>query len=539
VILVHLIGYEDYLVLLKSQKSFYQIELTNTYSKLEEITVQAQNNEYLYQLVIDCQKKHSKQTTLQSKIYYQQKSYINKEQVELVEAFYNGEIDNYDLKKLALKNGRFALQEYNGRTFSAINGCQLFLENKIFNHSDFFPISPLEIRSKSSLKKQFRFYLTAITTINESDSILIIAYKPIYANNKFYDGQIWLNPKKKQIIKVTFHCNTKKHHPFLPIYDTDTIQNVEMQIEKSFKEINNQMYLNYIHFKYFTDYTSCSDSINTYSYKAENEGFLYVYDFDTLFSLPLFKFNKNHDYYNISAIPYNDFFWEYNDETILRDDINSNNSFYFNENSINNSNIGKFLDPATLKRSFVSLYLHWQSSRPPLLSNHCIKTKERHVLSEEERLSQIVEKRPIITTSIEENYNLGVITYMDIDIYQDSIHVIADVLMDLDHLYCEFIPDLTTECFFNTWFDIVEIEKNKFLKKSKKEQDVEIIKKNYNQFLLDIELKRKAYIKEVNFGLNINGLMIWNEEIMHSIKIDNRKIYRLYDLFKTQNEDNN
>jgi hypothetical protein len=553
IIIVHLIGYKNDTIQLQPQQRFYEIFLESNYTSLNEVTIKGKKKDYLYDLLLNCRNKWKNQNTLQAKTYYEQKTYMADHQVELVEAFYNADIKGYDIKDLHIKNGRFALQSYNGRTFASLEGCQLFTMSKLFDKNMQFPVSPVEMITKSDLKKHFKLQLEAISGNGIGDTIWLINFSPYQTNGLFYDGDVLINISKKQISKITLHSNTKNNHPFLPISQRDSILNAEINVEKNFKEIDGEMYFNYIIFSYILDYKSKIGTEDESTYQVKNSGLLYAYDFEHLFNLPWVEFYGNSsDYYKMSALPYNDFFWNYNEEYLFHDNIANNNHFYFNKNSLIDEDLKYDYNQTITSFPTTKLFLHWSNLRhqfyTQLFSYH---QRKRPVLgakfSDFQDLvgaipnsdgKNIGKMLPPLRTGTQgslfagvvvlaDYYNFGVQLFMDIDMCHDSTHIITDVIMDPYQRKYKLLPDNDVNCMFNTWFDIVEIYRREFEQKVCNLKDIQSINAEFSLLEKKINQLKKEFSLDVDLGFNHTGLRKWNKKVYQELGIDNTKYFKI------------
>jgi hypothetical protein len=162
VIPIHHLGYQDDTLKINPNLKTNTVYLKpNTY-ELKEVIVKKKKTDYLYTLLEQCRDKMGNWLNERSaKAYYELKTYVNGQQVELAEAFYNADLGGHDLKKLHLKNGRFALQTWEDRTFVSLDGSTVFTKSKLFTRDAYFPFSPVEF-NKTLIKKYFQLKLQSI-----------------------------------------------------------------------------------------------------------------------------------------------------------------------------------------------------------------------------------------------------------------------------------------------------------------------------------------------------------------------------------------
>lgn len=503
----------------------------NKTTRLGEVIVTGKKGNYLYELLSLCRQENTAKT-IEAKTYYELQSFVDEQQVELVEGFYNADIAGYDLENLHIKNGRFALQKYHNRTFASLDGCRVFVHTKLFQRNEYFPFSPLEL-SQKQLKKQYQLQLDSIMSMNE-ESIWLISFKPYQQTGLYYEGQVWINPHKKQIRQITLHAKTDQYHPFLPLSWEDRILDVEITINKIFKEVGEANYFNTLNFDYVINYQSCPNTEDELIYQIHTIGSLQAYDFENSFSLPHFRFNKADDYFNISAIPYNDFFWIHHEEPVMQNNRAMNEQFYHADHSFRNGDLNFKIDPGKMIPPLIKLFVHWSENRQYFLRTDYVKRMKYPLvikvkIEDIEYISMENPKQVVSFVTTSDYYNLGIVTFMDIYQYSDTTQIITSTIMDPDQLFYFLEMDRVTECFFNTFFDLVEIKRREFEMQVNLLQNpnVETIQKMYTLLQADIEDLQKEYVRDVQLGFDLHALRAWNVRVKKKLAIDNIEIFKL------------
>ena len=128
-VVISYIGYKSQTLTLKPNKRSYQIALEPTSFDLKAVTIKPRDYSYLFRLIQACKEKRNTESVT-AKAYYQLKSYIGGNQIELVESFYNARIKGYDLLSLELKSGRVGLREHNHTFFGSLESSK-----PIYKHS--------------------------------------------------------------------------------------------------------------------------------------------------------------------------------------------------------------------------------------------------------------------------------------------------------------------------------------------------------------------------------------------------------------------
>jgi hypothetical protein len=512
-IMVIFIGYETQIIKLSAQQDFYTIYLEESIQLLKEIVVTPNDNLYLFDLLVKCRNKASSFQT-DAKAYYELKTFRDEQQIELVEGYYNAAIAGYELSGLSLKAGRLAMQPYDNRFFASMESSTAITAMKLLSNNSNFPDSPLEL-SKKEMRKSFDLSLDKKYVDSNADSIYVITYEPTDKAGFFFDGSIWVNKTNNTILKIILNCLQCKKFPFQPIFPGDTISNVSFAITKTFTTQQGHPAFKHIDFAYIIDYRSRVGEAYAQSYIIKSNAILYAYDFSNTFMIPTFNVTDGaySDYRKINAMPYNDFFWRYNDEYRLKDGDNSNELFFNDIYSFTNKTI--FKSNSLMKsRLFQHPYIIWSEDRvffKDIAMDTSAASPSADVLADK--------------------YNLGVKLFVDINTYQDSTSIFSATIFDPYVSFYHLPIDNKAHCFINMYFDICEIERRILegeLKAAVK--DVKQFDKSYHELETRFQAIKTQYLKEVDRGTNEPEMRKWNSYVREYLSIDNIAIFKPYDV---------
>lgn len=510
-ITISFIGYKEQIIKIKEDKKNYLFFLEENILLLNEATVIPKDNSYLFELVL-ASKKSISSIVRKSKAYYELKSFVDDSQIELVEGYYNIDVRGYKLMNLHLKAGRIALRTNSNRIFASLESSRALLLLNLFGKNDYFPMNPMEL-TKSKLRKNYYLNLDSKYLDEANDSIYIIEYKSKDTTGLFFNGKLWINKTKNNLLKITLNCDNTLKYPFLPLFPLDKISNVSLFITQSFNTSNGQVVLKHTGFSYKIDYISRIGKTEEQNYTILTNAVLYAYDYEDSFNLPSFDFNDFNigDYRKINAMPYNDFFWTYNDEYRMNDSVNTNELFFTDSSSLTNMTLFK---PNTISKNglFEHPYISWSKNR----------IKLREILQDTS-----------VTNSTSgfgsEQYKLAVKIYFDINSYRDSIHIITSTIIDPYESFYHLPMDNKTHCFINIYFDLCEIARRQLQEKlnASKNNDYRA-KEIYNDFLTQFETKRNEYLKAVERGANEKEMKKFNNVVYEKLGIDNIELFQPY-----------
>ncbi len=509
-VFVSFVGYERAALPLNNRNRFFEVRLEESAQLLGEVTVVADDNAWLYDLLHDCKSKATKAKTT-SKAYYELKSFVNGAQVELVECFYNSRLDGYDLGELSLKTGRIAMQPYQKRFFVSVESSRATAMLKTFEANAYFPKSPLEM-NRRQLKKAYYLDLSKKYRDENLDSILVLDFTPKNAPGLFFKGQVWVNYSKKHLVKIHLECSNATQHPFLPLFTTDSIQKVDLQFTKTFETTNGRTFFKHIDFAYRVAYKSRNEK----AYAVSTSAVLYAYDEGKSFLLPRFNFATDYhlgDYKKINAIPYNAFFWKNNQELKLNDQQQANEAFFDHPKSLTNRAAflpNSYIDNGLLEHP----YLFWSEKRIRL----------------REFAPQNAAGKPTAQPFLEKPYDLNIKVFLDLNPFGDTLQHVTATLIDPYESYYRLPITDTVLCFINLYFDLVETERrNLEAAISASDKTIATFGKLYEKILTNITTLKQQYFNEVERGENKKAMRKWNNYVREKLGIDNIGLFRLYE----------
>ncbi|MFH1118177.1 MAG: carboxypeptidase-like regulatory domain-containing protein [Bacteroidota bacterium] len=510
-VFISFVGYKKQWIIFDGKDKFYNVLLETTPQLLSEVLISAPDDTWLRDLLVECRKR-APGSSAEARSYYELKSFILDHQVELVEGFYNVKMTGYDLSSLDLKAGRLALKPFNNGLFVSMAGSRAITLLKMFGDNPYFPQSPLEL-SAGNIRKHYYLNLIRKFRDDNSDSLYEIRFTPRDTSGLFFGGKVWLNPATRHILRINLHCPHSKKHPFLPVFNTDEISNVDFNISKTFRVFRGKLLFDHTDFTYDIDYISRMGTTDEMPYRVTTSAVIYAFEYEDLFFIPRFPFTDDHidDYKKISALPYNDFFWKNYSDYRLSDHLQLNEKFFSDRETITNINL--FTQHRVFSLGlFENSFLNWSAKR--------ILLKENTPVPSDKRIGDL--------DFPADQYNLSVKIFMDINTDSDSTHILTATILDPMESFYLLPMDNITHCFINIWFDLVEAERRRF------EKELELSDKNgatvqgmYDALLLRIKTLKQQYMKETERGTRLEELKKWNRVVYKYLGIDNMEFFHL------------
>lgn len=509
---VSFIGYETAAIPLNKDSGFYAILLQEREQLLGEVVVTPKLNTYLYGLLADCTKKSSSAKTA-AKAYYELKTFRDTVQVELVESFFNIQLKGYDLADMALKTGRLAMQPFGNRFFVSMESSMAITRSNLKSSSTYYPSSPLDF-SKRQMQKKYSLHLEKKYLEPMGDSVYVIGFEPVKTDGTHYEGTIWLNKTKQNILKVQLRCSDCLRHPFRPMFGTDSIASVGFNITKTFEELDGEMVFKHVDFAYAISYKSRVGKANELAYTIKTNALLYAYDFGQQFDLPIYEIApgtvRGVDYRAISAMPYNEFFWKNNDEYRLNEAANNNEIFFSDPKSVASKTAFTDINPYYSRGFFEHPFKLWSKNR----------VKFREVV---EDTSQAASNSSLNY----ERYKLSVKIFVDINTYKGATDIKTATIFDPYESYFHLPIDSKALCFINLFFDLCEVERRKLDASLRSLADEPAKARELAQRrLMDIEAKKQVFLQAVKRGTNETAMEKWNSYVWEELGIDNISIFK-------------
>jgi len=427
----------------------------------------------------------------------------------LVECYYNGTFAGYDVKSLALKQGRFALAPFGNRLFISTETSRALNLHRMFESSAYFPESPTAVKRKQvqrlfglKLRKKFKEDTGAV--------IYVIDYTPRQQTEACFSGTLWIDSASATIQRIRYEIEDAAVHPFALIARSDGLLRADLAMTKSFQQVDGKMYVTAIDFSYRLDYKYReNDSIQT----IRSNAILYAYDYDDTFHLPRFQYTEGMygDYVKILASPYNDFFWRNMDEFKVNAQQQKNDQFF----AVNGNNT----EQARHKNRADSS--GWNFEKP------YITWSEKRVLFKEDLPDPATQKAGAVPAEL---YNLCVQVYLDANFLNDSLSLFSATIFDPYETFYYLPMDRAATTFINVYFDLMEIQRRNMialmLQEAATESEVDHI---YALKMQEARILSEIYFREVDRGTNKEALLKWNELVKTELRIDNVALFHPYE----------
>jgi hypothetical protein len=514
------LGFEAMAIPAKKLIGIKEVRLKRKDILLQELVVHS-NDDYLYEIVNQCRKNLLRNRDENvSKVYYGIETQTKDRPVELLECYYNGYLNGISVNGLSLKNGRIGVAEMDQRYFLTLNSSKGISQMSLISQSDDYPSFPLQM-SKREAKKLFRLSLGT----GDNETVHII-FSPKKKKRAQFSGDIWIDKKSYTLLKTDLRVVNTEKHPFLPMFPSDSICSLDLNISHTFENDGLSSRLDHINFSYRSTYKSVRDT-PTVAVRSiikrdiMTKGIMYFYDYGNPFILPYFEYDKDFDdYRKLAIIPYNEFFWDNNNTLVLTKTQKENLGFLANEGCLINfreENYGKdFMRIRHSDTTFNSLYE----------SNYYFWFPDKRIRLNRKLNQNTISPQEKINNSILSNlYNLNVQFLLDVTQKDGTYNCRSYTVFDAVKTFYHLEEEAETRAFLNIFFDICEIERRRMENQlNSSANTIEKIDSIYHEAVKRKDEITKQYLKEVKLGKATNLLLKWNGYVFENLGIDNLKL---------------
>ncbi len=479
------------------------IVLEEAVGELSEVLVYAYLSDKLAKIVSDCRKNFDDEV-VSSKAFFQLKSFINEEQVELVETYNNATVWGGDITSLKLKTGRIGLRSSDVGYWVSTAVSRSMLMEKTTAYNENYPISPLH-RSLGKMKKEWKFSLENIYTESNGDSIYVIVANPRKQDKERFNAKFWVNKRKNTFLKLELQLDSISTHPFQPLFPTDSIENLNLRVSKNFSG-DKETHTDLVEFDADIFYVNREGV----KYKVDIQSFIYCYDRNDLFILPFYEVEpyRNSDYRMISAIPHNSLFWEkYNRFSKAEKDSTGDFFYHVKAELTNRSLFGR--NEQIEKGFFEQPFFKWSPTKRL-------------------RLSVVSSPAPNLARATNRlQFSFHVLAFFDLNVFEDTTQVLSVTSIDPFNSYWDRPESNEADAFFNIYTDLIEIKRREIHKEMLENPTPERISELYERYLFEVRAMSLRYYREVGPSVDQKMLRKWNDTVYQKLKIDNMKIFEI------------
>jgi len=527
IFIISYLGYKQTQITAKSLISDNIILLEKEDFVLSEVTV-VSDEEPLVDLIHSCSKTMAKNDTkTKSKVYYGLETEISNQPAEMLECYYNANLQGHRIIELLLKNGRIGLSVIGNRIFMNQETSNAIRRLNLFVANDYFPLVPMQCEKKE-IRKNFKLFLRY-----EDSEVVNIAFSPRSNESSAFSGEVWIDKETNLLLKTILHIENANIHPFESVWE-DTIDNVCMDIIMSYKILDNNSFPEYFVFNCSINYHSVSGAVGSINEIAEktriikSNAVLYFYDYDNPFILPYFEYDDwLRDYTKLSMIPYNKRFWENNSAMLLTYKQKEKIGFFAESGyqmNFTEGNYGRdFLKGAFWGKDSIEYVHKW-------IGQYVFWSPENRIFIDKTMPNNKTATQDEMTYNPTDNLcRFKVQILLDVNKFGDSIFCNSYTVFDEEKSFYKLPVKDYTNPFTNIYFDLYEIERRKMQHQiDSLHLNLQQIDSLYYKTKEDIDLLAYEFQFEVDFGKKEKELKKWNQYVYENLGFDNIKLFEEY-----------
>jgi hypothetical protein len=302
--------------------------------EISAIEVNNGNQEALATLLL-ASVKHQRQPSDTSHAYLEVRSFLDEQQVELVEGYYYLVQGSFSPQEAIFKTGRFALYPAQNRYFASHASADILLGFKLTEANPIFPHSPFNVGKKP--QKYFRFVVKDSVQFKDQDTLLEIRFIPKKSDGNSFSGTAWINPRTAELRHILLSCLNCQQQPFTALFPSDSIQTLNFHLQCAFSPELKGSTLTHLKASYELTYLSRAETSASAVQHYYSESNLQVYESEQAISFPHFEFQNGVNIYRkIMAFPYPSSYWSGHLASFPNSSVQSRNQIFYQNATINN-----------------------------------------------------------------------------------------------------------------------------------------------------------------------------------------------------------
>jgi hypothetical protein len=487
--------------------------------QIKTFTVSGDSEPY-FDIIVACRKRLLKKSRLECKAYLELHTQVNDTRSEIIEMYYNADLRSGNMNALTYKSGRQAIAKVNNSFFLNLSTSSIFQKFNLVVGDVDMPDSPLEMNKKGMMKT---YELSLLSS--DDDDYYHLMFKPKTDENKIFGGEIWIEKETFNPIEIKLKIEQAVVKPFIPIFPTDSLADIFMQITQRFDVFDDVLVPSLQRFEYgFDSYTPYDTRFpisprNLGAIKPiRSDGVMYYYDYDQPFIKPKYKYVVElNDYQKIQNTPYHANFWNVESALVESDRMEQSLSFFKQYGRLSNQGSTQlddlFLGMGTYMDHTNSF---WSDSLRLRVNTDFLNTE----VSSHEGFHSV---------PIRSRYQLSTQVYLDVVETSDTLFYFTETVFDIYNSFYNLESDSMTNVFVNLYFDLAEVARREIEKEieSLETLSVERINAIYDKQMTALYYRQQRYLDETSSGRNIEALQKYNSEIKESLSVDNFEVFQI------------
>lgn len=499
------------------------VRLNRKTLELTTLTVSADSDPY-FDILAKCRKELKRNTRHQCRAYLEMHTDVLDTPGEVIEMYYNADVRSANLYGLVYKSGRQGLAKIDNSYFLSLSTTGIFQRFKPVEGDYNMPTNPLEL-SKGKMKKT---YTLSLLSSGDDDPYFHILFEPKVDPQKTFSGEVWVDKETYRPIEIKLHIENALVKPFVPIFPSDSLVDIEMNITQRFDEYQGDLVPSLLRFDYaFDSYipidkTKPIGKSNLKKIKpVRSDGILFYYKYGEPFINPLFEYRAElNDYQKIQNTPYHQAFWDLSSALVQSERMEESLAFFEKHGRLNNhsSQVEDFL--------FDGMGSNMDHTNPFWTDTFRLRFDEDF---KENLEAQQIDSRYVVPDRAK--YGLDVEIFLDIVQTEDTVVYYTETVFDIFQSFYNLPSDSLTNPFVNIYFDMGEIARRGMVEKidNLDELSPQAILEIHEKGMAKLKSEWEAYLDKTGSGSIYKELLHYNEMVKDELGIDNFEIFQLKD----------
>lgn len=483
-----------------------EVLMRSSSTQLREVEVFP--NDELYERVVRAGRALRTLAPYVARTYFELGTHLGDRPVEVVEAFHNARFKGGRITALDLKHGRIGMAPVDGRYFVNLNTSKAMVLFDPAAGNAYFPDSPLQWGSVRQLRRAYTVEL--VSSGDAADPVDHLHLTP-RDSSAVFKADLWLNGTTDEVQVLELACAPCGQHPFVPLWDDQTIERVDMRLRQTWGKVNGRQVLSHLELDLLMDYSN-----DVTPELIDTKAVLHVFDPGGAFILPLFDYDSEQpDYRKITFQPYDSSFWA-TAPMLVRTARQQNDVAFLSEHGLVTGML-----PVQGERQvplFESNYAWWAAGK-----RISLKTLPSRAIRVPDPRPGRRGSGPAIT-----QVNLRAQIYLDIDTANGTARHFSATAFDGFRSYYHLPPRSYTNAFINLFFDLCEMERRNMEERiSDPALSLDRIRQIHAEATTNMDRTSRSFIRETHLGADRPAMERWNQRVREALGIDNLILFGL------------